>query len=200
MVDKPFPQDGALRRQLRGPRKKRQRWQTSPAGLSLPPEQKTGKAGAYKAVLVADGGCWHCLRAPASRCRPPRWWLRRCVCVGEREVSAAACCLLLLLAGLCWCWCSCRCLSVGRKKMDQSSTEEWCPGPDQLRTGDRCCEIHSETVLDCEMQPLGLLLLLIRDVSEATSSTTQRKTKEGFCLPLSHLPCENKREMQEASA
>lgn len=38
------------------------------------------------------------------------------------------------------------------------------------------------------MQLLGLLLLLLRDLPEATPSRAQRGTKEGFCLVLSQLP------------
>lgn len=56
--------------------------------------------------------------------------------------------------------------------------------------------IHSETVLDFKMQLLGLLLLLLRDLPEATPSRAQRGTKEDFCLVLSQLPHENEKERE----
>lgn len=105
--DKPFPQDGALSRQLHGPRDKG-RGGRQVLGSALPWEQKTRKAGAYEAVLVPDGGCWPCSVSLPSSC----WWPWLGVCA--RSVLLLN--LLLLPTGLRWCCCSGHRLNAGGTK------------------------------------------------------------------------------------
>lgn len=60
-------------------------WGRSPAWLNLLPETKTNrKVGAYKALLVADEGCWPCL--------------------GQLWTSGVTFSVSAWLAGPCWCW------------------------------------------------------------------------------------------------
>lgn len=91
-----FPPRWALCRPPCGSRDKGKGGRQVLLGSALPLEQKTGKAGAYKALLVPDGSAgiawdfWpHSVSLPSSR---GRLWLGVCMC----EVSAAAssCCPL----------------------------------------------------------------------------------------------------------
>lgn len=213
IAEKPLAQDGALHSAFHGwpPREKGAKGQTLPPrwalcrppcgsrdkgkggrqvllGSALPLEQKTGKAGAYKALLVLDGGAgiawdlWpHSVSLPSSR---GRLWLGVCMC----EVSAAASsCCPLDSAGL-----GAQATVSVRGGRKLTSPALWNGGlvPDQLPTGHRCCEIHSETVLDWEMQPL----------MNQPPPVPKGKQRRASALHCPHLPCENKREMQEASA
>lgn len=56
MVDKPFPQDGALRRQLRGPRKKGKGGRQVLLGSAFPLNRKLGRQELTKQFWWQMGG------------------------------------------------------------------------------------------------------------------------------------------------
>lgn len=59
-------QDGTLQRGPHGLGDKGQKMADKPRSA------QPSCAGASEAVLVAEGGCWHCLGAAAPRCQPPQ--------------------------------------------------------------------------------------------------------------------------------
>lgn len=127
-------------------------------------------SGGRRKVLAWPGSC-----SPAE----PAWPIP-CGCVWVR--SALPSCCPLGSPGQC---CFLGSLPhAGRMRTFSLSTKEWWPVPDWLLLSSADWEAHWETQLDCGMQLLGLLLLLLGDLCEATSSGAPKETKGGFCLAL----------------
>lgn len=179
---KPFPKMGPCAAATQ-PKRQRLRPQTSSAGLSPLPRTENREGRSFRICSDARWG------SSGLAVSPVLVGGRGGLCMCEVR-AAAACCLLLLPAGHCCPWFSGHCLNASRKKTDQCSTLEWWPGPGQLCTGDRWCEIHSETVLDCKMQPL----------MKRSPPVPRGKQKKASAFHWPHLPCENRRKVQEASA
>lgn len=124
MAEKPSPQNGAFADNcsLRG----KDGWQSQ--FRSTFPWKKTRKVGAYEAVLVADGVCWHCLGALAPWCQLPCFLLvTLCVCVWSVQLLAAFSCHLLhsASAGVAVTGCCSKREKGG--EAEPSSTKEWRP-------------------------------------------------------------------------